>query len=201
FRPASSRAALSPGASRRSIHRARQPSRFHNSAATATTLNHLGKASIVRSRHAGGGPRRRGYAADTDQAQSMRSIPCGSPTHGCLRTSYTDTCGGGKPGSANTPTGTLTTPGIESGTNQAVTPQCGQKWKRHEVPSSPVRTNAWLVPWVATAPIGNLACTANTLQARFPIGAVATRSEEHTSELQSRENLVCRLLLEKKNYN
>src|SRR5690606_39483020 len=31
-----------------------------------------------------------------------------------------------------------------------------------------------------------------------------TRSEEHTSELQSRENLVCRLLLEKKkikNYN
>src|SRR5690606_40604475 len=28
---------------------------------------------------------------------------------------------------------------------------------------------------------------------------VAQRSEEHTSELQSRENLVCRLLLEKKN--
>src|SRR5690606_41496841 len=27
---------------------------------------------------------------------------------------------------------------------------------------------------------------------------VAQRSEEHTSELQSRENLVCRLLLEKK---
>src|SRR5690606_41576081 len=28
---------------------------------------------------------------------------------------------------------------------------------------------------------------------------VVGRSEEHTSELQSRENLVCRLLLEKKN--
>src|SRR5690606_42044643 len=28
-----------------------------------------------------------------------------------------------------------------------------------------------------------------------------TRSEEHTSELQSRENLVCRLLLEKKKDN
>src|SRR5690606_40046683 len=27
---------------------------------------------------------------------------------------------------------------------------------------------------------------------------IANRSEEHTSELQSRENLVCRLLLEKK---
>src|SRR5439155_26475627 len=30
-------------------------------------------------------------------------------------------------------------------------------------------------------------------------GARATRSEEHTSELQSRGHLVCRLLLEKKN--
>src|SRR5690606_41247454 len=30
---------------------------------------------------------------------------------------------------------------------------------------------------------------------------VAPRSEEHTSELQSRENLVCRLLLEKKKKN
>src|SRR5690606_20719616 len=28
----------------------------------------------------------------------------------------------------------------------------------------------------------------------------SSRSEEHTSELQSRENLVCRLLLEKKKY-
>src|SRR5436309_6327097 len=31
------------------------------------------------------------------------------------------------------------------------------------------------------------------------INSLLTRSEEHTSELQSRENLVCRLLLEKKN--
>src|SRR5438093_7741427 len=30
------------------------------------------------------------------------------------------------------------------------------------------------------------------------IGSIATRSEEHTSELQSLTNLVCRLLLEKK---
>src|SRR5690606_18326054 len=29
--------------------------------------------------------------------------------------------------------------------------------------------------------------------------SIGVRSEEHTSELQSRENLVCRLLLEKKN--
>src|SRR2546430_4052895 len=31
------------------------------------------------------------------------------------------------------------------------------------------------------------------------VSAVAARSEEHTSELQSQSNLVCRLLLEKKN--
>src|SRR5690606_41471176 len=34
--------------------------------------------------------------------------------------------------------------------------------------------------------------------ARVREGAIGDRSEEHTSELQSRENLVCRLLLEKK---
>src|SRR6266496_6211566 len=31
-----------------------------------------------------------------------------------------------------------------------------------------------------------------------PAGSASTRSEEHTSELQSRRDLVCRLLLEKK---
>src|SRR2546430_13516287 len=34
---------------------------------------------------------------------------------------------------------------------------------------------------------------------RAGISAVALRSEEHTSELQSQSNLVCRLLLEQKN--
>src|SRR5690606_41752171 len=41
----------------------------------------------------------------------------------------------------------------------------------------------------------------NALKAFFAMGIPArraARSEEHTSELQSRENLVCRLLLEKK---
>src|SRR5258707_5098922 len=33
---------------------------------------------------------------------------------------------------------------------------------------------------------------------RDSVGHLATRSEEHTSELQSRQYLVCRLLLEKK---
>src|SRR5690606_41525886 len=33
------------------------------------------------------------------------------------------------------------------------------------------------------------------------MGVPPSRSEEHTSELQSRENLVCRLLLAKKNHS
>src|SRR5690606_41720436 len=42
---------------------------------------------------------------------------------------------------------------------------------------------------------GSERCQSSTcLQAHF----AGSRSEEHTSELQSRENLVCRLLLEKK---
>src|SRR2546426_7582570 len=35
-------------------------------------------------------------------------------------------------------------------------------------------------------------------EGKTTLGALATRSEEHTSELQSPCNLVCRLLLEKK---
>src|SRR2546427_1583077 len=37
------------------------------------------------------------------------------------------------------------------------------------------------------------------VRARFRFPVASTRSEEHTSELQSQSNLVCRLLLEKKN--
>src|SRR5690606_3320153 len=44
--------------------------------------------------------------------------------------------------------------------------------------------------------VSNASCTTNCLA---PVAKVLNdRSEEHTSELQSRENLVCRLLLEKK---
>src|SRR6516165_11246717 len=35
------------------------------------------------------------------------------------------------------------------------------------------------------------------LSSRSPVNVAMTRSEEHTSELQSQSNLVCRLLLEK----
>src|SRR5258707_8726057 len=40
----------------------------------------------------------------------------------------------------------------------------------------------------------------NEPQSGAPWAKTMTRSEEHTSELQSRQYLVCRLLLEKKNH-
>src|SRR5690606_41940922 len=47
---------------------------------------------------------------------------------------------------------------------------------------------------------GESAPVIETADSRFlAVRADGARSEEHTSELQSRENLVCRLLLEKKN--
>src|SRR5437016_6568970 len=42
-------------------------------------------------------------------------------------------------------------------------------------------------------------CLQNICSSRSIFTNVASRSEEHTSELQSLTNLVCRLLLEKKN--
>src|SRR3712207_7731650 len=50
---------------------------------------------------------------------------------------------------------------------------------------------------VAGAPAGHSARTGNPVARR---GNHRVRSEEHTSELQSRQYLVCRLLLEKQNY-
>src|SRR3712207_8505115 len=51
-----------------------------------------------------------------------------------------------------------------------------------------------LLKWVTSFP-GNPAQGLPTV-----MGVVLVRSEEHTSELQSRQYLVCRLLLEKKTY-
>src|SRR5690606_40967780 len=53
------------------------------------------------------------------------------------------------------------------------------------------------VCWPPT-PCGKSSCPAVRLSATGSVFQWKTRSEEHTSELQSRENLVCRLLLEKK---
>src|SRR5690606_41311246 len=59
------------------------------------------------------------------------------------------------------------------------------KRSRLKLPSPP-RPSASSAPWIATS------------SGRGGFSTSRRRSEEHTSELQSRENLVCRLLLEKK---
>src|SRR5256886_10833164 len=50
----------------------------------------------------------------------------------------------------------------------------------------------------AVRPRGPTAVARSSPRARPRAGARVARSEEHTSELQSQSNLVCRLLLEKK---
>src|SRR5438445_11300340 len=51
---------------------------------------------------------------------------------------------------------------------------------------------------VAALPGPRLACTISRSSSAASASACSYRSEEHTSELQSRQYLVCRLLLEKK---
>src|SRR5690606_39826252 len=64
---------------------------------------------------------------------------------------------------------------------------------------------SWRVLWLLGLPTGMIVIFLNRYipeSPRFLANAGLkreARSEEHTSELQSRENLVCRLLLEKKN--
>src|SRR3712207_8234720 len=61
-------------------------------------------------------------------------------------------------------------------------------------------TVGWMPAGAAVAGTARSWDAANELEKNIAVRAfcTATRSEEHTSELQSRQYLVCRLLLEKK---
>src|SRR5690606_39936413 len=54
-------------------------------------------------------------------------------------------------------------------------------------------------PSVSSSPVSISSLSSSATAAVKAASKRGKRSEEHTSELQSRENLVCRLLLEKKN--
>src|SRR2546430_7140719 len=81
---------------------------------------------------------------------------------------------------------------VTSGSRTALKPSkppgCGSR----PIPMEPPRR--W-PPWVVAAIVFTVAVT---VLVAWVIYYLATRSEEHTSELQSQSNLVCRLLLEKK---
>src|SRR5690349_23366696 len=78
----------------------------------------------------------------------------------------------------------LATVGAVPAEPTARVPQPARRPPRHGLARDPVE-DRHRVRWVS--------------RARVHAWAPETRSEEHTSELQSRRDLVCRLLLEKKN--
>src|SRR3712207_8805687 len=58
--------------------------------------------------------------------------------------------------------------------------------------------SGWTSTMTPSAPTAIAARVSGTTRSRLPPEGDGSRSEEHTSELQSRQYLVCRLLLEKK---
>src|SRR5438874_7433804 len=71
------------------------------------------------------------------------------------------------------------------------------RWPTSELPICPSgRPTAR--PQVVSVVCGNARHSASNTGVRASSTALPGRSEEHTSELQSRRDLVCRLLLEKK---
>src|SRR3712207_8844408 len=77
-----------------------------------------------------------------------------------------------------------------------VIPVINDYWERAEFPFEMVPKIAGLK--IAGGTIKGYGCPG---MSEVASGLVAVRSEEHTSELQSRQYLVCRLLLEKKKIN
>src|SRR3712207_6867530 len=72
-------------------------------------------------------------------------------------------------------------------------------------PHAAHRTSVRIIPWLRSSISSTFAVFAGSVKLGHPLPESnfvsdpnSSRSEEHTSELQSRQYLVCRLLLEKK---
>src|SRR2546430_10521505 len=63
------------------------------------------------------------------------------------------------------------------------------------------RSQVWALPALTCATVPGVSRTNAGFASRSGLVRSDSRSEEHTSELQSQSNLVCRLLLEKKKQN
>src|SRR5438874_3804027 len=81
----------------------------------------------------------------------------------------------------------------------AVAGESGVDWIRSfDASDYPVRIAAEVKDWDATGVASPKEVRKLERNVLLALGAARERSEEHTSELQSRRDLVCRLLLEKK---
>src|SRR5690606_40765714 len=78
----------------------------------------------------------------------------------------------------------------------------GLSWsRRFTFAENPVECAVYVAPAISPGCTQEVSRkTTPKVTIRLARGGAKKRSEEHTSELQSRENLVCRLLLEKKNH-
>src|SRR2546430_8600835 len=90
---------------------------------------------------------------------------------------------------------------------QALAPRCGGCEVKKRRKLMQIRTNGPEASRPTAGRLAMLLCHSTLrIMQRFAVrahrlGAAEIRSEEHTSELQSQSNLVCRLLLEKKKQN
>src|SRR5207249_9247239 len=94
--------------------------------------------------------------------------------------------------------------GVNSGLDDlpkfyAIAKIAGQDWNQHVTPPMPCSSTSPCT-YTLTSRAGNVALLRLLFDDRYPPQHLrrCMRSEEHTSELQSRFDLVCRLLLEKK---
>src|SRR3712207_7207444 len=91
-------------------------------------------------------------------------------------------------GTFTAPAVALTEPCALTARDQAGKPiSCSSATSRTPLPSTTPRTPRW------ASAVANISSNSPSVDGEF-----VARSEEHTSELQSRQYLVCRLLLEKK---
>src|SRR5690606_41162564 len=90
-------------------------------------------------------------------------------------------------------------PGTINGSQYcAGVPSARRRWVRVACPPQRAQTAVSLVTESAIARRYAIAGNGSPRKLVSSPATITSRSEEHTSELQSRENLVCRLLLEKK---
>src|SRR2546430_9157971 len=89
--------------------------------------------------------------------------------------------------------------GANTARSPITTPSVRMQREPTKAPSSTITGRACSGSKTPPTPTPPARCTSAPICAHEPtVAHVSTRSEEHTSELQSQSNIVCRLLLEKK---